>query len=149
MVRQIFYRWLGGGLVICFIFLFGSGFTSSPRNAFSMANLESFDVQTIKSAYFDRAMGYKDSLLSVVSLSQAVERFRPEGDADALLLDCRDDYQGVISLDEVGRYDLQLATAIQLRPEYQAPSWLNPLLIVVPDGRQAPYQERFAAANIR
>lgn len=145
MTRQIFYRWAASIAVIFFV----SGFTSSPRNVFTQADLESFEAQTIKSAYFDRAMGYKDSSLRVVSLSQIVERFRPEGNVDALLLDCRDDYQGIISLDEVRRYDLQLATVIGLRPEYKAPSWLNPLLIVVPDSGRAPYQERFAAANIR
>jgi cytochrome c2 len=29
------------------------------------------------------------------------------------------------------------------------PDWLNPLLILVPDGKHPPFQERFLTANIR
>ena len=148
-MRQLFYRQWMSGFGVVLVFIFASSFTSVPRDVFTMAELESFETRTIKSVYFDRAMDYKDSRLRVVSLSQVVERFHPGTNVDALLLNCFDDYQGIISLDEVRRYDLRLAIAIEVRPEYKRPGWLNPLLTVVPDGVQAPYQERFVTANIR
>lgn len=173
-MRQIFCSWLLGGMMVLLTLIACVKFDdpqftsrhlpdqksfkvsvpdsdSHPKlkTSYTADELEAFGVETIKSSYFDRAMNYKDSRLRVISLSRLVDQFHVGGDVDAILLDCFDDYQGIISLEEVRRYDLRLATAIQLQPEFKAPDWLNPLLIVVPDGNSAPYQERFVAGNIR
>lgn len=128
-----------------------SGLSPDSRSGpeYTLAELETFGTETIKSAYFDRAMSYVDSRLRVISLANLAKRLHPGGQADALLLNCFDDYQGIVSLDDIRRYDLRLATAIELQPEFKAPGWLNPLLVVVPDGSPAPYHERFMTANIR
>lgn len=112
------------------------------------AQLEALGVETIGSAYFDRAMGYSGAAFRAVSLATLLQRF-DSGRADAVLLDCFDDYQGLVPLRDVRRYQLMLATRITLPPGAVAPSWLRPLLIVVPDGADAPLQERFLTAAIR
>ena len=66
-----------------------------------------------------------------------------------MLLNCFDDYQGILSLNDIRRYDLRLATKIKLAFGSFKPDWLNPLLILVPDGKHPPFQERFLTANIR
>ncbi|MFQ5483085.1 MAG: hypothetical protein ACE5ER_10040, partial [Nitrospinaceae bacterium] len=111
------------------------------------AQLEALGVETIGSAYFDRAMGYSGAAFRAVSLATLLQRF-DSGRADAVLLDCFDDYQGLVPLRDVRRYQLMLATRITLPPGAVAPSWLRPLLIVVPDGADAPLQERFLTAAI-
>lgn len=111
--------------------------------------LESFGTEEIASAYFDKALEYKDSKFHVVSLSKLVTHFDPEGLSDAVLLNCFDDYQGIVSVDDMKRFDLQLATRIEIRSEFNKPDWLNPLLIIVPDEKKAPFQERYLTANIR
>jgi hypothetical protein len=111
--------------------------------------LESLGTEEIPSAYFDKALGYKDSKFRVISFSKLVHRMDPEGLSDAVLLNCFDDYQGILSVADIKRYDLQLATRIHIRSEYQKPDWLNPLLIIVPDKKAAPFQERYLTANIR
>jgi hypothetical protein len=66
-----------------------------------------------------------------------------------VLLNCVDDYQGILPVREIRRYDLQLATRIAVNAKVKLPSWLNPLLVLVPDGVSAPFQEKFMTANIR
>ena len=109
--------------------------------------LESFGVLEISSEYFDRAMHTSDSRFSTVRFSRLLEKFQLKRGEDAVLLNCFDDYQGILSLHDINRYDLRLATNIKLT-SYR-PDWLNPLLIIVPNGKQAPFQERFLTANIR
>ena len=70
-------------------------------------------------------------------------------EADAVLLNCFDNYQGIISFKNIRFYDLRLATRIEIKPQFKRPDWLNPLMVIVPDQSQAPYQERFLTANIR
>lgn len=111
--------------------------------------LSGLEKRWIASAYFDRGMGYENSRLQVVSFAEVLDRFDREGGTDAVLLNCFDDYQGIVSVADVRRYDLQLATRIELAPGSDRPGWLNPLLIVVPDGASAPFVERFMTANIR
>ena len=111
--------------------------------------LESFGVLEISSEYFDRAMHTSDSRFSTVRFSRLLEKFQLKRGEDAVLLNCFDDYQGILSLDDVYRYDLRLATKIMLASGSSKPDWLNPLLILVPDGQKPPFQERFMTANIR
>lgn len=111
--------------------------------------LESLGAEEIFSAYFDKALGYKDSKFHVVSLSKLVTHFDPEGLSDAVLLNCFDDYQGILSVADIKKYDIQLATRIHTRSEYKKPDWLTPLLIIVPNNSKAPFQERYLTANIR
>jgi hypothetical protein len=111
--------------------------------------LESLNAHEISSEYFDRAMHMSDSRFSAISFSRLVKDFSLKRGEDAVLLNCFDDYQGILSLDDVYRYDLHLATKIKLASGSPKPGWLNPLLILVPDGKQAPFQERFMTANIR
>lgn len=161
MLKQIFWQIKAGVFAILIIWAatadadqrkyIVSGFNpeSSSGKEYTLAELEAFGAETIKSSYFDRAMSYRDTQLRVISLASLAERLHPGGQADALLLNCFDDYQGIVSMEDVRRYDLKLATVIKLLPEFKAPGWLNPLLVVVPDGSSAPYHERFMTANIR
>lgn len=127
----------------------GSGPPPGAKDSYTLEELEAFGVQTVESSYFDRAMNYQDTRLRVVSLARLAETLYPGGEVDALALNCFDDYQGIVSLEDVKRYDLRLATGIEVLPRFKKPGWLNPLSIVVPDGSGAPYQERFMTANIR
>ena len=111
--------------------------------------LETLGMRQISSEYFDRATHMSDSRFSVISFSKLLTKFSLKHGEDAVLLNCFDDYQGILSLDDVYRYDLRLATKIMLASASSKPDWLNPLLILVPDGQKPPFQERFMTANIR
>jgi hypothetical protein len=109
--------------------------------------LEKLGVKTIFSSYFDRAMKYDDAELKVVSLLKIISQFELKSGEDAILLNCFDDYQGILPISDALKYGLQLATKIELGSS--KPGWLNPLLVVVPDGKEPPFVERFLTANIR
>lgn len=127
-----------------------SGGAPETENQFSLSRLEAIaGVRVIASAYFDQALNYRGSRLHVISFSDLLTRYRREMAMDAALLNCFDDYQGIVSLQDIRRYDLQLATRIEIAPQFKKPDWLNPLMIIVPDGSSAPYRERFVTANIR
>ena len=113
----------------------------------TIAKLEKLGVKTISSSYFDRAMKYDDAELKVVSLLKIISQFELKSGEDAILLNCFDDYQGILPISDALKYDLQLATKIELGSS--KPGWLNPLLVVVPDGKEPPFVERFLTANIR
>jgi len=102
----------------------------------------------ITSSYFDKAMDYEGSRFEVISFAEILGTDWQE-EADAVVLECRDDYEGLISVRDIRRFDLQLATRIELTTGSKAPDWLVPWLVVVPDGSAAPFQERFITANIR
>ena len=105
-------------------------------------------VEWIPSAYFDRGMHYEGSRFRAVGLTELVRRFHPEDNWDAVLLNCRDDYQGIISIHDILEYDLRLALEMKLAPNVNRPGWLNPMVVIVPDSKEAPHQERFMTANI-
>ena len=111
--------------------------------------LEHLRTEWIPSAYFDRGMHYDGSQFRTVALTELVQRFHPEERWDAVLLNCHDDYQGIISIDDILKYDLRLALEMQLASNVQRPAWLNPMVVIVPDSKEAPPQERFMTANIR
>ena len=113
------------------------------------AKLEKLGVKTISSSYFDRAMKYDDTEFKVVSLLKLISQFELKSGEDAIVLNCFDDYQGILPISDALKYDLQLATKIELGLGLSKPSWLNPLLVVVPDGKAPPFEERFLTANIR
>lgn len=106
------------------------------------------EARWIESGYFDRAMGYTGSRFRVISLTRLVERFGNPG-TDAVLLDCFDDYEGLLPVDDIRRYDLQLALELEIDSRFPKPDWLNPMMVVVPDGSGAPNRERYMTANIR
>ena len=95
------------------------------------------------------ALDYAGTRFRAISLADLLERFDPLGRTTAVLLNCFDDYQGILSTEDIQRFDLKLATRIEVRPEYEKPEWLYPLLVLVPDDSDAPFQERFLTANIR
>lgn len=111
--------------------------------------LEHLHTEWIPSAYFDRGMHTEGSQFRAVALAEMVQRFQPEERWDAVLLDCHDDYQGIISIDDILKYDLRLALEMKLASDVQRPAWLNPMVVIVPDSKEAPHQERFMTANIR
>ncbi len=115
----------------------------------TVPKLESLGSREISSEYFDRVMHMSDSRFLATSFSRLVKGFALKHGEDAALLNCFDDYQGILSLDDVYRYDLRLVTRIKLTSSSSRPDWLNPLLILVPDGKRPPFQERFMTANIR
>ena len=109
---------------------------------------DSLEKKWISSGYFDRGMSYKNSRLEVVSLHDLLKSYDFNADLDAILLNCADDYQGIISIDDVQKYDLQIALKIELAQGSVRPSWLQPLVIVVPNHSKPPLLERFFTANI-
>lgn len=125
------------------------GDSSEAEKVMSRLQLEDLGVKTVSSSYFDRSMRYRGTRLRVISFSGLVTTFPPLDKADAVLLNCFDDYQGIVSLEEIRNYDLHLATSIEVQPGFKKPDWLNPLLTVVLDGVSAPRMERFMTANIR
>lgn len=161
-MKQIFYRFLVLLAGICF-----SACTALERaeedkvfhiihvdelgrkvsEIWTRPRIESLGVWETSSKYFDRAMHTDGSRFSVVSFSRLLDLYKFKRGEDAVLLNCFDDYQGVLSLDDIRRYDLRLATKIKLKGF--KPDWLSPLLILVPDGKNPPFQERFMTASIR
>ncbi len=120
------------------------------EDALSLGEIEALGAGEMASAYFDRSLGYRGSRFLAVPFARLVERYDPDGVADAVLLDCFDDYQGLLPLDDVRRYRLALATRIEVTMKGATiPSWLEPLLVLVPDGSDAPAMERFMTANIK
>ena len=107
------------------------------------------DKKWIPSIYFDRGMKYENSLFEVISLPSLLSKYDLNEEMDAILLLCADDYQGIISFDDIKRYDLQLALRINLSKDQIRPDWLQSLLIVVPDTVKPPLRERFLTANIK
>ncbi len=103
----------------------------------------------IPSAYFDRGMHTEGSQFRAVALTELVQRFHPEERWDAVLLNCHDDYQGIISIDDILKYDLRMALEMKLASNVQRPDWLNPMVVIVPDSKEAAPQERFMTANIQ
>ena len=107
------------------------------------------DKKWIPSIYFDQGMKYENSLFEVISLPSLLNKYDLNEEMDAILLLCADDYQGIISFDDIKHYDLQLALRINLSKNKIRPDWLQPLLIVVPNTVKPPLLERFLTANIK
>jgi len=132
--------------------IIGPVITAEPSSP-SRWTLEKLEAKVgskeVSSLYFDKALDYEGSKFRVISLAGLVRLFDPKGQSDAVLLECFDDYQGILSIADIERYDIQLATRINIRPEFNQPDWLNPLLVIVPDDKKAPFQERYLTANIR
>lgn len=119
--------------------------TATPMD---LSGLPSMPSRWLTSAYFDRAMGVQGARFQVVSFSQLVGQ--EPGNFDAVLLNCVDDYQGIVAIADIRKYNLQLATRLELPATFEKPDWLNPLMIIVPEGgTPVPFQERFLTANIR
>ncbi|MGY8761924.1 MAG: hypothetical protein ACKVLF_01940, partial [Nitrospinaceae bacterium] len=62
-------------------------------------------------------MKYKNSLFEVASLTSLLNKYNLNEEVNSILLLCADDYQGIISFDDIKRYDLQLALRIKLSKE--------------------------------
>ena len=123
--------------------------TAPPAIFLNGSIINSLNKKWIFSFYFDRSMNYENSLFEVVSLTSLLSKYNLNEDVNAILLLCADDYQGVISFDDIKRYDLQLAIRMNLSKEQTKPDWLQPLLIVVPNNVKPPLLERFLTANIK
>ena len=123
--------------------------TAPPAMFLNDSIFNSLNKKWIFSNYFDRSMKYENSLFEVISLASLLSKYNLNDDVNAILLLCADDYQGIISFDDIKRYDLQLALRINLSKEQTQPGWLQPLLIVVPNNVKPPLLERFLTANIK
>ncbi|PIQ98953.1 MAG: hypothetical protein COV66_13745 [Nitrospinae bacterium CG11_big_fil_rev_8_21_14_0_20_45_15] len=143
-MKTNFFKIYGIGLLVLTVFY------SLPKAglAAELLNVSDLKPREMSSLYFDRAMGYQNSRFRVVSLVDAINRVDSGSGVDALVLRCRDDYEGIIRFDEIRRYDLQLATEINIDLKFKRPSWLQAGLLLVPDGSDAPPMERFMTANI-
>ena len=159
MINNSFYRKFGILVILAFIcsgcigsplhrFIEVKPEKVSPKITFSHPLFNELEKKWIYSSYFDHGMNYKGSRLKVVSFSQLLDSYPLAADFDAILLNCVDDYQGMVTIDEVYRYDLQLAIKIDFAHGSDKPSWLNPLLIVVPNNTSPPFIERYLTANI-
>jgi len=138
-----------GGLLFFAVIGFKPWAEAGEEKVISIEAVRELPSQPVTSAYFDRAMDYSKSRFRAVSLAELLDRFDLDRTADAALLECFDDYQGIVAVDDIRRFNLLLATEIEIAPGFKRPGWLNPLLILVPDGSDAPFQERFMTANIR
>ena len=69
--------------------------------------LEALGMKIISNEYFDRAMHWSESRFSAINFSLLLKRFTLKSGQDAVLLNCFDDYQGILSLDDIYRYDLR------------------------------------------
>lgn len=115
----------------------------------TVSRFQTFGIKKMSSSYFDRAMKYRETEFEAVSLLKIISQFNLKKGEDAVLLNCFDDYQGVLPISDILRYDLYLATKIKVRQGSSKPGWLNPLLVIVPDAKQPLFEERFLTANIR
>ena len=123
--------------------------TAPPAIFLNGSIINSLNKKWIFSFYFDRSMKYKNSLFEVASLTSLLNKYNLNEEVNSILLLCADDYQGIISFDDIKRYDLQLALRIKLSKEQAQPDWLQPLLIIVPNNVKPPLLERFLTANIK
>jgi hypothetical protein len=115
----------------------------------TLEKIEALGTRRMSSSYFDRALKYSGTEFEAVSLLKLISQFQLKNGEDAILLNCFDDYQGILPISDIIRYDLHLATKIKVGFVSSKPDWLNPLLVVVPDGKNPPFEERFVTANIR
>ena len=115
----------------------------------TLAKIEALGTRRMSSSYFDRALKYSGTEFESVSILKLIDQFQLKNGEDSILLNCFDDYQGFLTGSEILKYDLYLATRIELESDSFKPGWLNPLLILVPDGKTPPFEERFLTANIR
>ena len=125
------------------------GFPFAPDGRLDPVVFGQMRSEWMASAYFDRGMHYEGSRFRVVSLAELIRQYQPEERWDAVLLECHDDYQGLLSLSDILKFDLMLALEMKLPTGVDRPAWLNPMVVIVPDGRGAPRKERFMTANIR
>jgi hypothetical protein len=109
---------------------------------------DSLERKWISSDYFDRGFNYENTRLQVISLYDVLKKKNTDKSLDAIILNCADDYQGVISINDIKKYDLQIALKIKLSQGADRPEWLQPLIIVVPNHASPPFSERFYTANI-
>ena len=114
-----------------------------------LAKIEALGARKMSSSYFDRAMKYNGTEFEAISLLKLIDQFQLKNGEDAILLNCFDDYQGLLSFSDIHRYDLHLATKIKVSLSSSKPDWLNPLLVIVPDSKNPPFEERFLTANIK
>ena len=100
----------------CLVFFTFTGCGLDRTGGLILNNIKSFPTQNLQSIYFDQVMGYKNSEFQAISLTELIDKV-PAEPADGFLLDCYDDYQGFISINDVRKYDLRLATKIKIAPE--------------------------------
>ena len=124
-------------------------FSKVSSKLWTLAKIEALGVRRMPSSYFDRAMKYHDTEFEAISLLKLIDQYQLKNGEDAILLNCFDDYQGLLSLSDIHRYDLHLAIKIKVSLDSSQPDWLNPLLVLVPDWKNPPFEERFLTANIR
>jgi len=132
-----------------YLITLSDAFGKVSSKLWTIANIQALGARRMSSSYFDRALKYSGTEFDAVSLIKLIEQFQLKNGEDAILLNCFDDYQGFLSLSDIHRYDLHLATKIKIRLGSSKPDWLNPLLVIVPDGKNPPFEERFLTANIR
>lgn len=147
--RAFKLKWLAGavGLLLCAMIACQSKVPAASP-VWGQDQVRVHPTRWIPSAYFDDGMKYSGSRFEVVSLTRLLESMHPK-DADALVLDCYDDYEGLLTVSDIRQYDLQLAVGMKLAAGADRPDWLKPMVVIVPDGVIAPKVERFMTANIR
>ena len=124
-------------------------FNKVSSKLWTLAKIEALGARRMPSSYFDRAMKYNGTEFEAISLLKLIDQYQLKNGEDAILLNCFDDYQGLLSLSDIHRYDLHLAIKIKVSLDSSQPDWLKPLLVLVPDGENPPFEERFLTANIR
>ena len=132
-----------------YLITLSDSFGKASSKLWTLAQIEALGARRMSSSYFDRALKYSGTEFKAVSILKLIDQFQLKNGEDAILLNCFDDYQGLLSLSDIHRYDLHLATKIKVSLGFSKPDWLNPLLVLVPDGENPPFEERYLTANIR
>jgi len=132
-----------------YLITLSDSFGKVSSKLWTLTKIKALGTRRMSSSYFDRALKYSGTEFDAVSLLKLIDQFQLKNGEDAISLNCFDDYQGLLSISDIHRYDLHLATKIKVSLGFSNPDWLNPLLVIVPDGKNPPFEERFLTANIK
>lgn len=90
------------------------------RSESDRRSLEELGVRVVSSKYFDQAMQYKGTRFTALPFKRLFEDFSKDelGEVDSVLLNCFDDYQGLISIEDIKRYKLNWQRVFTCLPEY-------------------------------
>ena len=76
-------------------------FSKVSSKLWTLAKIETLGRRRMSSSYFDRALKYSGTEFEAVSILKLIDQFQLKNGEDAILLNCFDDYQGLLSLSDI------------------------------------------------